>query len=259
MKVLMIGDIVGRAGRRAVRKTISNSDLNVDIIIANGENAAGGFGLTENIVDELVGYGIDLLTTGNHVWDNKDIFDFIDNTNYVIRPYNYPAQTPGVGFKIVEKNDFKLGVINLIGRVYLGNYNCPFKAADKIIRKIKNKTDAIFVDFHAEATSEKQALARYLDGRVSAVIGTHTHVQTADDKILSGGTAYLTDVGFSGAQDSILGMDSKAPIDGFLTQIKKRFKVGTGDTELSGVIIELDKDTGNAQLINRIKRYHENN
>nr|WP_239550918.1 TIGR00282 family metallophosphoesterase [Halanaerobacter jeridensis] len=255
----MIGDIVGRAGRRAVRKTLDNLDLEPDFIIANGENAAGGFGLTKDVVEELIGYGIDLLTTGNHVWDNKEIFDFIEESNYVIRPYNYPSSTPGVGFKIIEKNNFKLGVLNVIGRVYLGNYDCPFKVADKIIRKLNNKVDAIIVDFHAEATSEKQALGRYLDGKAGAVVGTHTHVQTADEKILSGGTAYITDVGFSGAQDSILGMDAEEPINGFLTQIKKRFKVGTGDTELSGVIIEFDEETGDACLINRIKRCHNNN
>ena len=259
MKVLMIGDIVGRAGRRAVRKTIGNLKTKVDFIIANGENAAGGFGLTKKVVDELVGYGIDLLTTGNHVWDNKEIFDFIEDTDYVIRPHNYPSQTPGLGFKIIEKDNFKLGVINLIGRVYLGNFACPFQAADKIINKLNNKTDAIIVDFHAEATSEKQALGKYLDGKVTAVLGTHTHVQTADEKIFSKGTAYMTDVGFSGASDSILGMDSEAPIKKFLQQTPQKFKVGTGDTELSGVIIEVNKETRKAQAIKRIKRYQQNN
>lgn len=259
MKVLMIGDIVGRAGRRAVRKTLSNLNLNLDFIIANGENAAGGFGLTNKVVEELVGYGIDLLTTGNHVWDNKEIFEFIEDTDYVIRPYNYPSHTPGVGFKIIEKNNFKLGVINLMGRVYLENVDCPFQAADQIVKKLKNKTDAIVVDFHAEATSEKQALGKYLAGKVTAVLGTHTHVQTADEKIFSSGTAYMSDVGFSGASDSILGMDPEGPIKNFLKQTPAKFKVGTGDTELSGVIIAVDKETGQARSIKRIKRYHQNN
>ena len=259
MKVLMIGDIVGRAGRRAVRKTLSSLKLDVDFIIANGENAAGGFGLTAGVVDELVNYGIDLLTTGNHVWDNKEIFDFIEETNYVIRPYNYPPNTPGVGFKIIQKDNFKLGVINLIGRVYLGNYDCPFRLAERIVNKLENKVDSIIVDFHAEATSEKQALGKYLNGKVGAIIGTHTHVPTADERILSAGTAYITDVGFSGATDSILGMDPEEPINGFLQQLPARFKVGTGDTKLLGAIIELDEDTGKAISIQRIKRFQNNN
>ena len=254
----MIGDIVGRAGRRAVRKTLSSLDLDLDFIIANGENAAGGFGLTEDVVEELIGYGINLLTTGNHVWDNKEIFDFIEESDYVIRPYNFSSQTPGIGFKILEKDNLKLGVVNLIGRVYLGNYDSPFIEADKIVRKLTNKVDAIIVDFHAEATSEKQALGRYLDGRVGAVVGTHTHVQTADERIFPKGTAYITDLGFSGASNSILGMDSEAPINRFLTQIPERFKVGTGDTELSGVVIEFDKGTGRAKSIDRIRFYQEN-
>lgn len=259
MKILVIGDIVGRAGRRAVRKTLNDLDLTVDFIVANGENAAGGFGLTEDVVSELVDYGIDLLTTGNHIWDNKEIFEFIEETDDVIRPYNYPNPNPGVGFKILKKNNFKLGVINLIGRVYLENYDCPFKKGIEIIEKLTKKTDGIIVDFHAEATSEKQALGRYLAGRVGAVFGTHTHVQTADEKILSGGTAYITDIGFSGASDSIIGMHTEEPINQFLTQRSNRFKVATGNTELSGIVIELEKETGQANFIDRIKRYYENN
>ncbi|MGM0501479.1 MAG: TIGR00282 family metallophosphoesterase [Bacillota bacterium] len=258
MKVLMIGDVVGRAGRRAVRKTLPDLKQDVDFIIANGENAAGGFGLTKGVVEELVDYGVDLLTTGNHVWDNKDIFNFIEDSNYVIRPYNYPPQTPGVGFKIINADNFKLGVINLIGRVYLGNYDCPFRAADKIISKLENKVDAIIIDFHAEATSEKVALGKYLDGKATAVLGTHTHVQTADETILSKGTAYITDVGFSGAQDSILGMDPEEPLKGFLSQMPTRFKVGTGDTRFQGVIIKVENN-GLASSIKRLEKDHVNN
>ncbi|WP_408955928.1 TIGR00282 family metallophosphoesterase [Natroniella sp. ANB-PHB2] len=261
MKVLMIGDIVGRAGRRAVRELLPviKEEYEIDFVIANGENAAGGFGLTEAVVENLTDYGIDLLTTGNHTWDNKDIFEFINKTTRVIRPYNYPTQVPGVGIKIIEKEYLSLGVINLIGRVYLGDYNCPFRSLDQAVEKVVDKVDGIVVDFHAEATSEKEALGWYADGKVGAVVGTHTHVQTADERVLPHNTAYMTDLGMTGAIDSILGMNIDEPLERFLTQMPQRFKVATGDTQLCGLMVDIDDKTGKAKKVKRITRIHKLN
>jgi len=255
----MIGDVVGRAGRRAVRELLPSlvEDEKLDFVIANGENAAGGFGLTKDVMDELIGYGIDLLTAGNHIWDNKDIFEFIDDTDKVIRPYNYPTGTPGVGISIIEKQGFTLGVINLLGSVYMDGYSCPFHALDKLINQLNQKVDSIIVDFHAEATSEKKALGWYADSRLGAVVGTHTHVQTADEVILPQGTAYITDLGLTGAVDSILGMNIDEPLQKFLTQLPQRFKVATGDTQLAGLIVEINQETGLATEVKRIKRIYK--
>nr|WP_282580206.1 TIGR00282 family metallophosphoesterase [Natroniella sulfidigena] len=257
----MIGDIVGRAGRRAVREVLPaiKKEAEIDFVIANGENAAGGFGLTEAVAEELIDYGIDLLTTGNHTWDNKEIYEFIDETAKVIRPYNYPTQVPGVGIKIIEQNKLSLGVINLIGRVYLGDYDCPFRSLDEAVAEIKDQVDGIVVDFHAEATSEKEALGWYADGKVGAVVGTHTHVQTADERLLLQDTAYITDLGMTGAIDSILGMNIDEPLERFLTQMPQRFKVATGDTQLCGLMVDIDDRTGKSKKIKRIKRIHKLN
>nr|WP_282706852.1 TIGR00282 family metallophosphoesterase [Natroniella acetigena] len=257
----MIGDIVGRAGRRAVRELLPviKEDYEIDFVIANGENAAGGFGLTAAVVEELIKYGIDLLTTGNHTWDNKEIFEFIDQTERVIRPYNYPTRVPGFGIKTIDKEGLSLGVINLIGRVYLGDYDSPFRSLDQAVEKIKDLVDGIVVDFHAEATSEKEALGWYADGKVGAVVGTHTHVQTADERILSNNTAYMTDLGLTGAIDSILGMNIDEPLERFLTQMPQRFKVATGDTQLCGLMVDIDDKTGKSNRIKRIKRIHKLN
>ncbi|WP_027339187.1 TIGR00282 family metallophosphoesterase [Halonatronum saccharophilum] len=261
MKILLIGDIVGRTGRRAVRELLPNiiEKEKPDFIIANGENAAGGFGLTEGVMDELLDYNIDLLTTGNHVWDNKDIFNFIDESDKVIRPYNYPQGVPGVGYKVIKKGQYTLGVINLMGRVFLGDYDCPFRSVDQLIDELKEKVDGIVIDFHAEATAEKEAFGWYVDGRVSLVAGTHTHVQTADERVLPGGTAYITDLGLTGGIDSILGMNIDEPLNRFLTQLPNRFKVAKGDTKLSGLIVQINSDNGLATSVKRVCEVYKNN
>ncbi|PRX31011.1 hypothetical protein BX659_10643 [Orenia metallireducens] len=261
MKILFIGDIVGRTGRKAVRELLPQiiESEELDFIIANGENAAGGFGLTKGVMDELLDYGIDLLTNGNHTWDNREIFEFIDDTDKVIRPYNYPQGTPGVGFQIINKGDVTLGVVNLLGRVYIGNYLCPFRTLDKVIEELKDQVDAIVVDFHAEVTAEKEALGWYADGRVSAIVGTHTHVQTADERILPQGTAYITDLGLTGGVNSILGMNIDEPLERFLTQMPNRFKVATGDAKLSGLIVEVDNNTAKATEVKRVAMVHKSN
>jgi len=261
MKILFIGDIVGRTGRRAVRELLPQiiESEGLDFVIANGENAAGGFGLTQGVMDELIGYGIDLLTTGNHTWDNREIFDFIDDTDKVIRPYNYPPGAPGVGFQIIKKEDITLGVVNLLGRVYIGNYLCPFRSLDKVVEELKGQVDAIVVDFHAEATAEKEALGWYADGKVLALVGTHTHVQTADERILPQGTAYITDLGLTGGVNSILGMNIDEPLERFLTQMPNRFKVATGDAKLSGLIVEVDNKAVQVIKVKRVTMVHKSN
>ncbi len=257
-KVLLIGDVVGRAGRRAIRELLPGlkKELEVDFVIANGENGAGGFGLTEKVTDELLGYGIDLLTSGNHIWDKKEIRDFIGESNHLLRPYNFPEGAPGVGLKVIEKEGFKLGVINLLGRVFMKSLDCPFKAFDKAYENLLAKdADAIIVDFHAEATAEKQALGFYAAKRASVVVGTHTHVQTADERILQDYTAYITDLGFSGAIDSVLGMKAAEPIERFLTGMPNRFKVGTGKVQISALLVTLG-EFGKTLDLKRIKRKH---
>jgi hypothetical protein len=259
MKILFIGDIVGRTGRRAIRELLPQiiESEGLDFVIANGENAAGGFGLTKGVMDELLSYGVDLLTTGNHTWDNREIFEFIDDTDKVIRPYNYPEEVPGVGFQTIKKGDITLGVVNLLGRVYIGNYLCPFRTLDKVVEELKDQVDAIVVDFHAEATAEKEALGWYADGKVAVLVGTHTHVQTADERILPQGTAYITDLGLTGGINSILGMNIDEPLERFLTQMPNRFKVAKGDAKLSGLIVEIDDKAAKAIEVKRISRIHK--
>ncbi|MGB9840747.1 TIGR00282 family metallophosphoesterase [Thermovenabulum sp.] len=255
MKILFIGDIVGRPGRNILKENLKNiiEEYTVDFVIANGENAAGGNGITKKVADELFEIGINFLTMGNHVWDNKDIFTFIDNEERIIRPLNYPPGTPGKGSKIIEiKNDLKIGIINISGRTYMQNLDCPFRTCIEEIEKITSITNIIIVDFHAEATSEKQAMGWYLDGKVSAVIGTHTHVQTADERILPRGTAYITDVGMTGAYNSILGVEVEGVIKKFITQLPARFDVAKGIAQLNSVLIEIEENTGRATSINRV-------
>jgi hypothetical protein len=259
MKVLLIGDIVGRAGRRAVRELLPDikKDENIDFIIANGENAAGGFGITGKVAEELYGYGIDVLTMGNHTWDNKEIFNFIEDDPNLIRPYNYPPGTPGRGYNIYKLDSgVKLAVVNLLGRIFLADVDCPFQALEKLLEELE--ADLVFVDFHAEATSEKIGLARYFDGQVSTVFGTHTHVQTADEKVLPNETAYITDLGLTGGIDSVLGMKVEGVLEKLTTQLPQRFSVATGDTQFCGAVVELDLESGLANSIKRIRRIHHN-
>lgn len=255
MNILVIGDIVGKPGRAIVRKLLSQiqTDNDITFTIANAENAAGGRGLTREKKDELLGMGIDVLTMGNHVWDNKNIFTFIDDEPRLIRPINYPGDCPGQGVHIYTTAlNQKIAVINASGRVFLPALDCPFQTVNEVVEDLQGKVDFIVVDFHAEATSEKMAFAYYLDGRVSAVLGTHTHIQTADEKILPGGTAYITDLGMTGPADSILGMEKQAIIEKFLNGRPARFEVASGPVQMQGVIINFAEESNRALKIQRI-------
>lgn len=260
MNILFIGDIVGRPGRNLVKVLLPSiiREHKVDFVIANAENAAGGKGITGPIKDELVGAGIDVLTMGNHVWDNKAVFDFIDNEPRIVRPGNYPGDCPGQGYHTyISGNCTRVTVVNLSGRVFMNSLDCPFRTADRILDEVRGTSDVIIVDFHAEATSEKQAMGWYLDGKVSAVIGTHTHVQTADERILPGGTAYITDVGMTGPMDSILGMVKEEALHKFLTQRPVRLTVARGRSQLDAVLLRFDPENFTVKTIKRIRYYSE--
>lgn len=255
MNILVIGDIVGRPGRRALKQGLARIQREEDIsfTIANAENAAGGRGLTRAVMDEILGAGIDVITMGNHVWDNKDIFNFIEDEFRLLRPANYPSPCPGQGYHIYKGGFSKnIGVINLSGRVFVSNLDCPFKLMDSILAELEGEADIIIVDFHGEATSEKLAFAYYVDGRVTAVLGTHTHIQTADERILPQGTAYITDLGMTGPSDSVLGMDKKIVIEKFLTGRPARFEVASGSAQLQGIILRLDDLSDKVLEIKRI-------
>lgn len=258
MRILFIGDIVGKPGRNAVKETLPGikRELNIDFIIANGENAAGGNGITREIATELLTYGVNVLTMGNHVWDKKEIYTFIEKEHRILRPANYPPGTPGTGARVFKTGDsVKIGIINLSGRVFLSNLDCPFRSADLLLEKIRQETPVILVDFHAEATSEKIALGNYLDGRVSAVVGTHTHVQTADETILPQGTGYLTDVGMTGPGNGIIGVKKELVIEKFLTQQPVRFETAAGPYQFNAVVVEVDELTGTCRDIRRIMNF----
>lgn len=256
MKLLFIGDIVGKPGRRAVRLLLPaiREEQGVDVVVANCENAAGGFGVTRDVIDELLQSPIDILTSGNHIWDKRDIIDYIDEYPTLLRPANYPEGSPGRGWVVTNNHGGKkpLAVLNLEGRVFMRPLDCPFKTARRLIRTVGDYTPVVIVDMHAEATSEKQALGRYLDGTVSAVIGTHTHVQTADETIFPQGTAYISDAGMTGAFDSILGIRKEAAIERFLTVRPIKFDVARKDIRLQGVIIDIDDETGKSLAISRV-------
>lgn len=257
MRCLLIGDISGRPGRKAVKASVLGikQELNIDFVIANGENSAGGNGITREIANELFTAGIDVLTMGNHVWDKKEIFEFIDQEKRIVRPANYPPGCPGRGSFIYEFGNTKIGVINLSGRVFMTALDCPFRKADELIKEIKKETNIIIIDFHAEATSEKIALGYYLDGQVSAICGTHTHVQTADEMILPNGTAYITDLGMTGPKDSVLGVDRDLVIHKFLTALPTRFEIANTGYQFNGAVIEIDDETGLAVSIERLQEY----
>jgi len=255
MKLLFIGDIVGSPGREIVKDYLPRLKRKYQpaFIVANGENAANGKGITEKIAKELFEAGVHAITLGNHTWDNKEIFEFIDREERMIRPANFPAGTPGKGITYIKQPEGELAVINLQGRTFLPPLDCPFEKADQLVELARKRTKHIFVDFHAEVTSEKQALSWYLDGRISGLVGTHTHVQTGDERILPQGTAYLTDAGMCGPSDGILGMDREVVIKKFRTQLPVRFEVASGPTQLNGVVITLDKASGKATKIERIR------
>jgi metallophosphoesterase (TIGR00282 family) len=255
MKLVFIGDIVGSVGRKALKESLPKLKRQYPdaIFIANGENAAAGRGITSAIAKELFDQGIHGLTMGNHTWDNKDIFDFIDDEPRLIRPANFPPGTPGQGVMIVKVKGLELAVINLQGRTFLPAIDCPFRTVDDILDELKPRYKHIMVDFHAEATSEKIAMGWHLDGRVSFVVGTHTHVQTNDDRILPQGTAYLTDVGMVGPRDGILGMERMSVLQRFKTQLPTRFVVDEGKWHFHAVAVELDDQTGKAKSIGKIR------
>ena len=255
LTILFVSDICGKPGRQAAAHLIKplRQKHNVDYVIANVENAAGGFGVTPEMSRKIFSYGVDYQTSGNHIWDRVDILEYFQDKPKLLRPGNYPAAAPGSGWAIDAIGDHKIGVVNLQGRVYMANIDCPFQMADAIVNEISKVTPIIFVDFHAEATSEKQAMAFYLDGRVSAVIGTHTHVQTADETISLRGTAYLTDAGMTGPHDSIIGMQKGPSLGRFLTGMPKRFSTAVNDVKLSGVLLKVNPENGEAIHIERIR------
>ena len=250
----MIGDIVGRPGRQAVERLVPDlrKELRLDLVVANGENAAGGFGITPDTFRPLYGAGVDVVTTGNHVWRKNEIIPFLQEEIPLIRPSNFPPGTPGKGY-------INLGnvlVINLMGRVFMDPLDCPFREADRILEEVyrSNAPKVILVDFHAEATSEKQAMGWFLNGRVSAVVGTHTHVPTADQKVLSGGTGFVSDLGMVGPLNSVIGMDYVGVIEKFLTQTPRTFEVAKGPVSFNSVLVDIDEETGKTRSIDRIDR-----
>ncbi len=257
MKLLFIGDIIGAPGRETVRRLLPGLKVTYqpDLTIANGENGAAGFGLTPNVMAELYQYGIDVLTSGNHIWDKKPILECMDKESRLLRPANYPAGVPGRGWGLFEPQlgKPKIGIINLEGRVFMHSLDNPFPLAKQIIAEIRKETPVILVDFHAEVTSEKRALGWFLDGQVSAIIGTHTHVQTADEEILPKGTAYLTDAGMTGGRDSIIGVEKEDVIRRFLTQMPSRFTPAKKDCRLNGAVVTIDDETGQALNIERLQ------
>ena len=254
ISVLFLGDVIGKPGRRVIKQYLAEHAPKAHLIIANAENAAHGFGTTESNLQELRDAGVQAFTGGNHTFDRKEIFEFIDQQQNVIRPANYPDGTPGQGACIVELEDgVKVGMINLLGRVFMEPLESPFLVAEKLIEKMSEETNIIIVDMHAEATAEKIALGLYLDGRVSAVVGTHTHVQTADERILPGGTAFLTDAGCCGPIDGVIGMDKAAVFRRMVKQLPSRFEVAEGPAMVNGVLFEIDNVTGKAKSIRRIQ------
>lgn len=260
MHILFIGDIFGRGGRAIVKERLAGlvKSYDIDLVIANGENAAAGFGITPPLAEELFELGIDVITTGNHIWDKREIVDYFQMANgnphsmarRLLRPANYPKGLAGWGFYQGEKNNVPYGVINLQGRVFMSSNDDPFRVADQLLEEIKAKV--VLVDFHAEATSEKISIGWYLDGRVTAVVGTHTHVPTADERVLPKGTAYITDVGMTGPYDSVIGVNKDQIIGRFLNNMPVRFEPATGDVRLCAVVVDCDEKKGTARKIERL-------
>jgi len=250
--VLAVGDIIGKPGRKAVKELLPplREEYGIDLVIANAENIAGGLGVTPATAEELLEAGVDVLTSGNHIWANKEILPYLEGEMPILRPLNYPPGVPGRGYLFIRQ----VMVVNLIGRTFMGNYDCPFRVMDRLLGEVGEKARCIIVDFHAEATSEKVALGRYLDGRVSAVLGTHTHVGTIDTQVFSGGTAYVTDIGMTGPVDSVIGDDVSSVLSRFLTLIPDRLSVGTGRTVLNAVLVDIDDESGKAVSIKRLSR-----
>ena len=252
VRVLAIGDIIGKPGRKAVQSLLPGLRLEygLDLVVANAENAAGGKGLTPETAQELLQVGVDVLTSGNHIWAQKEIFPYLEGELPILRPLNYPPGVPGRGYLVKGQ----VMVVNLLGRTFMGNADCPFRAIDMLLEEFVDRPLPVIVDFHAEATSEKGAMGHYLDGRVSAVVGTHTHVGTIDTQVLPQGTAFVTDIGMVGPRDSVIGDDAEAVIHRFLTQMPHRLAVGKGSVWFNSVLIEIDENTGKAESITRLDR-----
>lgn len=255
MRVFFLGDIFGKPGRKLVQEKLRGliHEHRIDFCLANAENAAAGFGATPHIAKDLLNSGIDLLTSGNHIWDRRVILPYLSEEPRLLRPYNYPKGVPGTGEYLGETDcGVRIGVLNLQGRVFMPSIDCPFKTGMDAIERMRKQTPIIIVDFHAEATSEKQAFGWYADGRVSAVLGTHTHVQTADERILPGGTAYITDLGMTGAHDSIIGSAHEAALERFLLQTPNRLEPARDNLRICGAVVEIDESNGKALSIERI-------
>lgn len=252
MIVLAVGDVIGKPGRQACARLLPElrERYSLDLVIVNAENAAGGVGVTPDTAEELLNAGADVLTSGNHVWAHKAILPCLDSDMPLLRPLNYPPGVPGRGYIVTGR----CLVVNLIGRTFMNAFDCPFRTIDRLLSELRNRPPVIIVDFHAEATSEKMAMGRYLDGRVSAVLGTHTHVGTIDTRVLPNGTAYVTDIGMVGPVDSVIGDDSEAVLQRFLTMLPNRLPVGKGKTVFDAVLVEVDEATGRAVSIGRITR-----
>ena len=254
LRVLLIGDVVGPSGTRALFIGLAQlkKRWHADLVIANVENSAAGFGLTLAQADEYVGYGIDVMTTGNHIWEQREIWPRLDTDDRLLRPHNYPASVPGKGVCTVQVAGVSVGVLNLEGRLGMSDLDCPFRVAKAEVAKLRKVTPLVIVDMHAESVEEKEALALHLDGTVSAVVGTHTHVQTADERILPGGTAYLTDLGMTGPRDSVLGMRSEVVLRRSLSQMPLRMEVDEGPADICGALVSVDRGSGRAVGIERI-------
>jgi len=256
MNILFIGDIVGSPGRAAIRELVPRvkEKEKIDFVVANAENAAGGSGLTPKLAEELLACGVNVLTSGDHVWKRKEIIEVLDEDTRVLRPANYPEGVPGKGWGVysLKKGKVKIGVINLVGRVFMESVECPFRVSRGIVEEIKAQTPVILIDMHAEATSEKIALAWYLDGIVSAVLGTHTHVQTADEHIYPKGTAFICDVGMTGPHDSVIGRKVEQILTRFITQLPTRFEMAEDNVQMNGAVVTVDENTGMASAIKRV-------
>ena len=254
MKIMLTGDVVGRPGRRAFQKYTPKlrQERQIDVVVVNGENSAGGKGITRKSLDELYHGGADIVTSGNHVWDKKDVLEFIDREPFLVRPANYPEGAPGKGSCIYPFRSKNIGVMNLSGRTFMPVLDCPFQKAEELLRELTPVCDVLILDFHAEATSEKMAMGWYLDGRVNCIVGTHTHIQTADERILPGGTAYITDLGMVGAWNSVLGVCTDIVIDKFTKALPVRFDLANGPNVYSAVILEIDDMSNKTTAIERV-------
>jgi metallophosphoesterase (TIGR00282 family) len=255
MKIMMIGDVYGEPGRAILTRLLPRlkDQHHVDFTVVNVENAAGGFGVTQAIAESVLDLGVDVMTTGNHVWDKREITSYIVKENRLLRPANYPEGTPGTGYITVKAGPHRVTVINLMGRVFMNPIDCPFRKAESILDAVGGETPIRLVDFHCEATSESVAMGWWLDGKVTAVVGTHRHVQTADERVLPGGTAYITDLGMTGPTDGVIGVDREQILQRFLTQMPIRFETAKGPAALHGVVITVDPDTGRASAIERLR------